>query len=170
MSLQQPLFSIALAVAIGAYSTAVAGQATKYGVTVQTSKPDELAKAKTYSWTRAQPSPIREIDLQIVEAVDHELTSRGFMKVAGKPSDLVVSYASLSRTDVDLKGKTSSTGALPQFPVGMLILDLRDTSNSTSFFKVRIDKPIDTDREHLKGEIESAVAAMFQKYPTAQKR
>src|SRR6185295_16743196 len=98
----------------------VAGQQPKYGVTVKVSKVAALAKAKTYSWTASQPSPIKAIDAQIVAAVDRELGALGLTKVASGSSDLVTTYASLSRTDVDLKSEGVKTGQGRQFAVGTL--------------------------------------------------
>ena len=65
----------------------------------------KLAKAKTYSWTASQPSHIKTIDAQIVAAVDRELSALGFTKAESGKGDVLATYASVSRTDVDLKSK-----------------------------------------------------------------
>ena len=81
----------------------VIGQPPKYGVTVSVGKTAELAKAKTYSWTASQPAFDKTVDAQIVAAVDRELTALGLTKVASGKSDLLATYASQRRTDVELK-------------------------------------------------------------------
>ena len=100
-------------VLLGAGHLAVAGQQMKYGVSVKEAKPAALAKAKTYIWTNSQPSFDKDVDRQIVAAVDRELAARGFTKLDAAPSDVVVTYASLSRTDTDLKSKPAANGMLP---------------------------------------------------------
>ena len=144
----------------------VAGQQPKYGVTVRVSKAAALAKAKTYSWTASQPSPIKTIDAQIVAAVDRELGALGLTKVASGNSDLVTTYASVSRTDVDLKSEGVKTGQGRQFAVGTLVVDLRDPATRQPLFRVRVDKPIDAEPDKLEAAINAAVTAMFEKYPT----
>ena len=161
-------FLIVAFVALGANFT-VAGQ-PKYGVTVQTVQPAGLAKAKTYVWTVTRPSPDKSIDAMIVAAVDRELGARGLTKVPSGQSDMTVTYNALSRTDVDLKSKPSATGALSEFTVGTLIVDITNTANRQVLYRVRTDTPIERDRTTLTAAIDAAVAALFEKYPTTTKR
>jgi hypothetical protein len=148
---------------------APAGQQTKYGVSVKESKPAALANVKTYRWTETHPSFEKTIDAQIIVAVDRELQARGLRKLAAGPCDLLVTYSSLSRTDVDLKSPTA-LGESSELAVGTLIVDLRDPSNRSSLFRVRMDTPIETDRARLEAIINAGVAAMFEKYPRAAAR
>jgi hypothetical protein len=150
----------------------VAGQQPKYGVTVKVAKAAALAKAKTYSWTASQPSPIKTVDAQIVAAVDRELGALGFTEVAAGKSDVLATYASVRRTDVDLKSKGVDTGQGREFAVGTLVVDLRDPATRQPLFRVRIDKPLDSEPEKVEAAINEAVAAMFEKYParTSTKR
>ena len=157
-------------VLIGTTQLVVAGQQPKYGVKVMAAKPAALAKAKTYVWTKSQPSFIKEVDEQIVAAVDRELGARGLTKVASGASDVVVTYASISRTDADVKSKPSSSGALREFAVGTLVVDMRDPASRESVFRVRMDTPIEKDRATLEAAINEAVAAMFEKYPKTSTR
>lgn len=148
---------------------APAGQQTKYGVSVKESKPAALANVKTYRWTETHPSFDKTIDAQIIVAVDRELQARGLRKLATGPCDLLVTYSSLSRTDVDLKSP-AALGESSELAVGTLIVDLRDPSNRSSLFRVRMDTPIETDRARLEAIINAGVAAMFEKYPRAAAR
>ena len=90
-------------------------QKMTYGVKVMVAKAAELANAKTYSWTVSQPSPDKTVDAQIVAAVDRELSALGFTKVASGPGDVLATYASTRRTDVNLKGKANKSGARPAY-------------------------------------------------------
>jgi hypothetical protein len=155
---------------IGTGQLVVAGQQPKYGVSVKAAKPAALAKARTYVWTASQPSFDKDVDRQIVAAVDGELNARGFTKLASGQSDVVVTYASLSRTDADLKSKPSKNGALREYAVGTLVVDMRDPANRQSLFRVRMDTPIDKDPAKLEAAINAAVTAMFEKYPKSPTR
>ena len=157
-------------VLLGTSQLAVAGQQPKYGVSVKAAKPAALAKAKTYVWTKSQPSFDKDVDRQIIAAVDRELGARGFTKLDSGTSDVLVTYASIGRTDVDLKSKPSADGMRPQYAVGTLVVDMRDPANKESLFRVRMDTPIDKDPVKLEAGINAAVAAMFEKYPKPSAR
>src|SRR4051794_1522541 len=91
-------------------------QNTKYGVTVTADKNTDFSRFKTYSWTQTRPSSDKTIDAQVMAAVDRELSALGMSKapVGGKP-DVLVSYSSLTRSDVDVSGKAAAGGARPQY-------------------------------------------------------
>jgi hypothetical protein len=152
-----------------AAGTGVAGQGQpKYGVSVKASKPAELAKAKTYRWTVSQPSFNKDADKQIIAAVDRELQARGLTKASTGPADLVVTYASISRTDVDLKSQ-GKDGERKEYSVGTLVVDVRDAGNKHSLFRVRMDKPVENVPDKLEAAINAAVAEMFEKYPAPKR-
>ena len=145
-----------------------AAQMPKYGVTVTVSKNVEPAKFKTYSWTKGGPSAIKSVDAQIMAAVDKELGGLGLSKAAPGKGDVLVTYYSLRRTDVDLKAKPVA-GVLPQYPVGTLLVAMLDPGTRRRLVQLRTDKPIDLDPAQAEAVINSAVAELFAKYPTRQK-
>ena len=147
----------------------VAGQ-PKYEVRVNTMKAAELAKAKTYQWTTGNAAFNKKADALIIAAVDRELAARGLAKIISGPSDLTVSYASVTRTDADVKANASKDGALPGLQVGTLVVDLKDAKNQQLVFRVRTDTPIQNDSATLEPTINAAVTAIFGKYPTPSKR
>lgn len=163
---------IASGVLCGALVSALAGQTPmpKYGVTVEAEKGVDFAAFKTYSWTRGQPSAIPAADAHIVAAVDRELGSLGMTKAASGPGDVLVSYFSITRTDVDLKAKPDPRGVRPQYSVGTLMVALLEPESRRRLLRLRMDTPLDTEPARLEGEISSGVAAMFQKYPSRQKK
>jgi len=155
------------ALALGAALTAAAaGQAPKYGVTVNAEKNVDFAALKTYTWTKGQPSAVKTIDAQIMAAVDRELGALGMTKAASGKGDVMVAYYSLTRTDVDLKAKPDAKGALPQYSVGTLMVALLNPADRHRLLRLRVDKPIDTEPAKLEEAINSAVKALFEKYPT----
>ena len=115
-----------LVVGIGicaALTAAAAAQMPTYGVRVSIDKPVDFAKFKTYSWTQGQPSPDKMVDARVIAAVDRELSALGMSKATSGP-DVLATYYSVRRTDVNLKAKTESEGRLPQYPVGTLVVAL----------------------------------------------
>ena len=156
-------------VAVGAITMAApAAQMPSYGATVTVAKKVDPAKFKTYSWTKGGPSAIKTVDAQIVAAVDKELGAVGMSKASGKP-DVLVTYFSIRRTDTDLKAKPDSAGALPQYPVGTLLVAMLDPGTRKRLVQLRTDKPIDVEPAKLEAVINAAVAEMFAKYKSTVK-
>jgi hypothetical protein len=151
-----------------AFQVLTAGQ-PKYGVRIGTVKPAALTKARTYTWTVGRPSFNKKIDAAIVAAVDRELLARGLTKAAEGTGDVTVAYSSLSRTDVDTKNAPKE-GAAREFDVGTLVVNMANPANRESLFQVRVDTPFTRDAAVLEGEINTAVAAIFAKYPAPPKR
>lgn len=146
----------------------IVGAQTKYGVTVRAVKAAELAKAKTYVWTVGRPSFNKDVDALIIAAVDRELSSRGFTKLTSGQGDVVVTYGTLTRTDVDLEAPKGGTA--PELAVGTLVINLTDPANKQQLFSVRMDRPIDWNPATYQATVDAAVAAMFEKYPVPSKR
>src|SRR3954471_22735484 len=87
-------------VLVGTVTAIIAAQQPpKYGVTVTADKDTKFAALKMYAWTAGQPSFDKNIDRQIVAAVDRELAKVGLTKQA-QPGDVLVTYVSQRRTDV----------------------------------------------------------------------
>jgi hypothetical protein len=157
---------IGAAVMLGALVVSAAAQEPKYGVTVTPEKGVDYSRFKTYSWTKGQPAHTQAIDAQIVEAVDRELAGIGMTKATSNP-DVLITYYSVSRTDVDTKAKAdTATGLRPQRWVGTLVVALLDPPTRKRLLRLRVDKPIDVEPSQLQTAINSAVTELFAKYPT----
>jgi Domain of unknown function (DUF4136) len=145
----------------------VSAQYTTYGVTVDVANAPALLKAVTYSFVAGQPVYDRRADNLIINAIDREMIARGVTKVASGPSDIVVTYLSVRRTDVDLKSKPSSAdGTLPEYPVGTLVVvATHPVDRQKKLFSGRIDTPLDLDPATFETTINAAISAIFAKYP-----
>jgi hypothetical protein len=154
----------------GVLMTVAAGQSPKYGVTVKAEKNVDFAKFRTYSWTKGQPSADKTIDAQVIAAVDRELGALGLTKAVDGPGDVLATYYSLSRTDVNLKGKPDSKGSLPQHWVGTLMVALLAPGNRQRLLQLRADQPIEIDPATLAATIDSAVTSLFAEYPTRRRK
>jgi hypothetical protein len=144
-------------------------QMPKYGVTVTVEKNVDYASFKTYSWQRGQPALLRAVDGQIVAAIDAELAALGMSKAASGPADVLATYYSLTRTDVNLKAKPDEKGVLPESSVGTLVFALLEPGSGRRLLRLRADKPIDTEPAKLEAAIRAVVAELFAQYPTRRK-
>ena len=86
-----------------AVASPASAQSTPYGVKADVANAPALLKATTYAFTPGQPSYDKTVDQTIISAIDREMNARGVKKVTSGPSDVVVTYLSVRRTDVDLK-------------------------------------------------------------------
>jgi hypothetical protein len=145
-------------------------QKPKYGVTVTTEKGVDYAKFKSYSWTRGQPALNKNVDATIVAAVDREMKALGLMKASTGAGDVLATYYSLSRTDIDPTTKGDDKGNPSQYQVGSLTVALLDPADRRSLLRLRIDTPIGSDRTALDSAIDAAVTEMFASYPTRTRK
>ena len=111
-------------------------------------------------------SPDKATHAQIVAAIDRELGKVGLQKLDSGPSDVLVAYDALQRTDADLKAKPTEDGVLPMYRVGTLVVRILEPGSLEPLFRARIDKPISTPRDQLGPVIDAAVAARLRRYPT----
>ena len=146
-------------------------QTPKYGITVNVDdKKADFASFKTYAWQRGQASFDKAIDSQIVAAVDDELAKLGLAKGTGDAVDVLVTYASTNRTDVDLKSKPDAAGIRPKYRVGTLVVVFMNPKTRNRLLRLRVDQPIDAEPEALQATIRNVVTQMFEHYPTRQKK
>jgi Domain of unknown function (DUF4136) len=146
-------------------------QRTKYGVTVDVANAAAIAKAERYTFVPGQPAYDKTLDQMIIAAIDRELMARGVSKVASGQADIVVTYLSVRRTDVDLTAKPGGKGGLlPEYPVGTLVVSVSDAADrQKKLFTGRIDEPLDLDPATYETTVNAAVAAIFGKYPRKTK-
>ena len=148
----------------------LAAQMPKYGVTVKADSKTEFGKFKTYTWEHGWQTYDKRVHQGILTAVDRELAAVGLTKKESGPADLLVTYASLRRTDVDLDAKTpAADGTRPQYDVGTLIVLLLEPGSRKEVFRGRVDTPIVVDADKVIAIVDSTVNEMFAKYPTKKK-
>src|SRR4051812_38859675 len=148
----------------------LAAQMPKYGVTVKADRDTDFAKLKSYTWEHGWQTYDKRVHQGILAAVDRELAAAGLMKKASGPADLLVTYASLRRIDVDFDAKpTGGAGTHPQYDVGTLVVLLLEPGSRKELFRGRVDTPIVVDADKVIAIVDSTVNDMFAKYPTKKK-
>ncbi len=142
--------------------------AQTYGVTVTADKTTDFTRFKTYAWDSGWPALNEAVRTQIVAAVDRELAALGFQKKDAGPSDVLVTYATVWRTDVDLTSKAArdKKAGGDQQQVGTLVVIMMEPGTRKQIFRARGDKPIEIDPAKIKPVVDGTVAEMFAKYPT----
>jgi hypothetical protein len=165
--------SVVLLLLLGLMAAPIAAQKkiTNYGVTVTADKNTDFTKLKTYVWESGWQAIDKNAHKQIVAAIDRELGALGFEKKDSGPADVVLTYAAIRRTDVDLKSKpTQGDVGRRSYEAGTLVVLLLEPGTRKELFRARGDEPIEADPEKLQAVIDTMVADMFAKYPTRTRK
>lgn len=155
---------VLLGIALVTFALPVFGQ-PKYGVTTSADKGTDFTKLKTYMWQSGWDAPAKAHEA-IVSAADRELKALGLEKKTTGPTDAVIKYAALRRTDVQVSTKATGTDA-PRgtLEVGSLLVVMQNGAGK-ELWRARMDQPIDTDPAKMTETIDGAVKAVFAQYPT----
>ena len=138
-----------------------------YRVKVTVDKHTDFAALHTYAWTRSWASLDPEFDAHIVEAIDRELASLGLLRQETEPADVVISYGTVRRSDVDVSAKRDrNSGVYPEYPTGTFVVLMREAYSRRELFRARAEVPIDVDIAQLEEQIDMIVARIFAHYPT----
>jgi len=138
-----------------------------YRVKVTVDKHTDFSALHTYAWTRRLASLDPEFDAHIVEAIDRELAGVGLVRQDREPADVVVSYGTVRRNDVDVSGKRDrDSGTYPEYSTGTFVVLMREAYSRRELFRARAKVPIDVDIAQLERQIDDIVARMFAHYPT----
>jgi hypothetical protein len=140
---------------------------SKYHVTVTVDKDVDFTALHTYAWAPGWSTFNSDVDAHIVAAIDRELSSLGLMRQVSGPSDVLVTYGTVRRTNVDVHAKRSgSPRVYPEYAVGTLVVVMREPGSRRELFRARAMMPVDLDMPQLAAEIDAIVARMFAHYPT----
>lgn len=158
------LMSVLVSIAVTAAS---AGYTPKYRVKVQSDKHTDFSTLRTYSWMGGHPASIAAIDEEIVTAIEYELSALGLQQVPSGTEDVVVTYASVTRTDVNTKAKPIAKDYRPEYAVGTLIVSLLDPDSLRPLLQLRTDKPVDP--AGLSATVSATIKEMFSYFPTRRR-
>ena len=144
----------------------------------------DIAKYKTYAWTKGQASPNPLIDQLIVTAVDSQLAAKGLKKVETDPELTAVAFAStesellVSNPSWAPSLNSISTGIVASSqstPVtkGTLVIDLSDTKTKNGVWRGTATDTLKhgptgdkaKDAKNAEKPITKAVEKMFKQFP-----
>ena len=155
-------------VLFGVASTAAAS-GTKYVVKVRVDKRTDFARIKTYAWMAGWPAFDPSVDWQIEADVERELANLGLSKLPAEPSDVIVTYAAIRRTDVAVKSKAlAESGLRPEYPAATIVVLLLEPHSRREVFRGRANMALERDPARLRMQIRSAIGQMFDKYPSGK--
>jgi hypothetical protein len=153
------LMSVLVSIAV----TAAAGYTPKYRVKVQADKHTDFSTLRTYSWMDSHPASIPAIDAQIVSAIERELGALGLAKVQPGAADIVATYASITRTDVNTKSKPIAKDYRPEYSVATLVVSLLEPETLKPLLQMRADRPIASATLDTSAD---TVRELFRYFPT----
>jgi hypothetical protein len=147
--------------------------AVQKAVLVEVDKAVDFAKFRTYSYQAGQPANLKDVDTRIVTAIAAQLEGLGLTKSDSGPGDIIVTYGSVTRTDVDLTtfDKTDPAPGMQRkpaqtYPVGTLVVDVKPSASGRTAWRARVDGVLDGDVATQLKTIDDAVIALFGLYPT----
>ena len=138
-----------------------------YRVKVTVDKHTNFSALHTYAWTRGFASLDPELDAFIVAAIDRELASAGLIRQETEPADVVVSYGTVRRSDIDVSAKRDrNSGVYPEYSTGTFVVLIREAYSRREVLRARAEVPIDVDTTKLEEQIDMIIARIFSHYPT----
>ncbi len=146
-------------------------------VVVQVDKGVDFTAFRTYSYEAGYPAMVKEVDARIVADIEAQLAALGLTRAASGPGDVVVSYFSVMRTDVDLASfdaRAPQAGterkAAETFKVGTLVMNVKAASTGKVAWRAKIEGVLTGDTAAQLAVIDGAVASVFNVYPTRTKK
>ena len=156
------LAMLTLSLAVGGVATAGSGD----GVKVTVDRNTNFSALHTYAWTRGLASLDPEFDTHIIEAIDRELGLVGLVRQDSEPADVVVSYGTVRRSDVDVSAKRDlASGTYPEYSTGTFVVLIRESYSRRELFRARAKVQIDVDIAHIEQQTDDIIARMFAHYP-----
>jgi len=126
----------------------------------------------TYSWTKGYDAFNPNVHKVIVEALEAQMTTAGFTKVASG-GDVTLAYYTVGSTDLDLKAldkaERAGDGNVPTRTLGKLVVAMRkpgagQPSNQT-LWTAGTREFVDSDPVKMKETINQVAARLFETYP-----
>jgi len=136
-------------------------------VKVTVDKHTDFSALHTYAWTRGFASLDPDLDAFIVAAIDRELASAGLIREESEPADVVLSYGTVRRSDIDVSAKRDrNSGVYPEYSTGTFVVLIREASSRRELLRARAEVPLDVDITQLEEQIDSIITRIFAHYPT----
>ena len=129
-------------------------------------KKANFASFRTYAWTPGSHAFNPAAHKLIVEALEAEMTARGFTKVA-TGADVTLSYSSMAVKNVDLKALDQAEragAAAPTKDLGKLVVVMRNPARQ-QVWSAATREYLEPNIEKLGATIKTVAARLFETYP-----
>lgn len=165
----------AIAASVSVSVSAVAAQSVSYDY----DKGTDFTKLKTYAWVPGQPARDELSHKRIVEAVDSQLTAKGFTKAEGGNADVLVTYRTTFDRELQISGfatgwagsrfsaSRSGSARAAEVTIGQLTVDLLDGKSRSVVWRGTAQEELDgrASPEKKDKHITKAAEKMFKNYP-----
>ena len=147
----------------------IASQAPPIGKADSTfDKKANFASFRTYAWGPGTHAFNPALHKLILEAVEAEMATRGFTKVASG-GDVTLSYYAMAVTNVDLKAldkveRAGGSGPAPTKDLGKLILVMRNPARQ-QVWTAATREYLEPNLEKFGATIKTVTARLFETYP-----
>ncbi|HUL36005.1 MAG TPA: DUF4136 domain-containing protein [Candidatus Eisenbacteria bacterium] len=138
----------------------------------------DFSKYKTYRWGSIKDAvhPNQIVDAEIKQSVDQQLAAKGFTKVDGESSDLIVAYQTAIGHEREWTGYGMGggirfggmgTATSQTISVGTIVLDFYDPGAKKLVWQGRATKSIDSgaSQEKTQKNLDKAMAKLLKKFP-----
>jgi hypothetical protein len=140
---------------------------------VQQDKTVDFTAFHTYSYEASHPAILKEVDARVVAGIEKELAGLGLTKATSGKGDVVVTYHTVSRNDVDLStfdnappAAGGERKAAEVLKVGTLVVDARAGSTGKLAWRAKVERVFAGDQATQMKTVDEAVVAAFTVYPT----
>ena len=156
----------------------------------------DFAKYKTYKWVKIEKAqyPNDILDRQIMEAIDAQMSLKGFTKTEANP-DVIIAYQAAVNQEKQWNsyssdmgggwgygrwggwggyggGMSTTTTTSQTINIGTLNLDMYDVAKKEQIWRGEASKTLGSgkDPEKVRKNINKAMAKLFKKYPPPVKK
>lgn len=134
-------------------------------------KKANFASFRTYTWAPGSHAFNPVAHKLIVDALEAEMTARGFTKVANC-ADVTLAYYSMAVTNVDLKAldkieREGGSSAAANKNLGKLVVVMRSAARE-QLWSASAREYLEPDIEKLGGTIRAVTARLFSTYPRSK--
>lgn len=140
---------------------------------VQQDKTADFTAFHTYTYQAGHPAILKDVDARVVAGIEKELAALGLTKATTGQGDVVVTYHSVTRTDVDLStfdgAKPAAGGerkAAQTLKIGTLAVDVKTAATGTLVWRAKVERVFSGDAATQMAAVDDAVSAVFGVYPT----
>ena len=148
-------------------------------ISVDYDKGTDFSRYRTYGWGTGTPAKTPGLDHQIVNAIDEQMSRKGFRKTEGDP-DLVITYHAATHEEIDYNEASYASGYGPAYGspvstssadapmivrVGTIVVDMYDTTKKRNVWHGVGSDLLRDDPKQVSAEIQKGAAKMFENFP-----
>jgi hypothetical protein len=140
---------------------------------VQQDKAVDFASFHTYTYDASHPAMLKEVDARVVAAMETELASLGLTKATTGKGDIVVTYHTVTRNDVDLStfdntppAAGAERKAADTLKIGTLVVDVKAAASGKLAWRAKVERAFVGDKATQLKTVDEAVKMVFTVYPT----